>query len=339
MDNRKDRWTGLRTTSIATFLKNVKYFKGLLDGTIVEQPNDAQTFGTLQHMYVLEQDKFKETYVTLDYEKPRGEIQTSFCAFIADGLKQEPNTNIDILCSEAYKNCYKADKKSDEKIADESKKLYNNFKDYVRFLMYNDKEVINFSTYRYLKDTHQAIKDHKLASELMVENPFTTEKHYNETLVYWEYPQVLLYELPMVVKSTIDKLVIDHENKVIKLVDLKTTGDIAEFADHFKNPMYLGYKIQLACYWYAVEAFFKEQFPDKNIKDYVRKTYLVAVQSKNKWKELPVNCEVFPVSEKTIEEGFNIIEKALIDIAWHFETNQWDHSRSYYEGNGENEML
>jgi hypothetical protein len=335
--NLQDRWTGLRTTSIATFLKNVKYFKGLLDGTIVEESSDAQEFGTLQHMYVLENDKFKEKYVTLDYEKPRGEIQSSFCSFIAENLKLYPDTDLDQLCIEAYKNNYKAEKKSDKLIADESKRLYNTFKDYVRFLMYNNKEVISFSTLKFVRETYESIKNHKLASQLMIENPFTTEKHYNEQLVYWEYPEALIYELPIVVKSTIDKLIIDHENKVIKLVDLKTTNDIAEFSLHFNE--YPNYKMQLACYWNAVKAFFIEQFPDKDIKEYTGEVYLVAVQSKNRWRNLPINCEVFQISTETLQEGFTIVEKALKDIAWHFETNQWDHSRSYYEGSGVKEIL
>jgi hypothetical protein len=337
MDSLQERWTGLRTTSIATFIKNVKYFKGLLDGTIVEDSTDAQEFGTLQHMYVLERDKFKENYTTLEYDKPSNSTQLSFCSFVAENLRIYPDTDLDELCVEAYKNCYKTEKKSDKLIAEESKKLYNNYKDYIRFSIYNNKEIISFPLLKFLKDTYQTIKDHKLASKLMIEDPFSTEKHYNETLVYWEFPQVLLYELPIVVKSTIDKLTIDHGNKVIKLVDLKTTSDIAEFSEHFKE--YPNYRIQLACYWYAVEAFFKEQFPDKNINEYLRETYLVVVQSKNKWKELPVNCEVFPVSDKTLQEGFNIIEEALKDIAWHFENDKWDHARSYYEGNGANETL
>ena len=30
----------------------------------------------------------------------------------------------------------------------------------------------------------------------------------------------------------------------------------------------------------------------------------------------------------------NIIEDALVEIAWHQATGKWEHSREYYEGDG-----
>jgi hypothetical protein len=289
-------------------------------------------------MYLLEPEEFKKAYVTLDYEKPRGEVQNNFCTYVASILKDKPDTDIKILCTDAYTSCYKADKKSYEKITEESSKLYQSLQDYIRFLVYNEtKEVISFSTLKFLQETKRVVKEHKLASTLMIEDPFGSEKHYNEQFILWEFSKATIDGESLIVKSTIDKLIIDHEKKIIKLVDLKTTNDLAEFDTSFKA--HDNYKVQLACYWFAVETFFRDNFPDKNINEYSRETYLVAIQTKNLYKDYPVNCEVYSISEKTLSEGLDYIEKALPDIAWHFENNLWEHNKSYYEGNGVKEIL
>jgi hypothetical protein len=338
MKSLQERWKEIRTTSIVTFIKNVRYFKNILEGKVIEDPSKPQETGTLIHLYLLENSEFNRKYITLDYDKPRGEVQSSFCSFVADNLVKYPNTDLTELCIEAYKNCYKASKKSNDKITEESKKLYESLKDYIKFLTYkNNKDVISFRTLNTLRETQRVVEEHKLASKLIFEDIFSTEKHYNELYVLWEYSKALIDGEPIVIKSTIDKLIIDHENKIIKLVDLKTTGDITEFENKFYD--HDNYKVQLACYWFAVETYFRENFPDKNISEYSRETYLVAVQTKNPYRDYPVNCEVWPISEKTLADGLDIIEKALPDLAWHFENNLWDHSRSYYEGNGANKML
>ena len=56
----QERWTGLRTTSIVTFKKNVKYFKRILDNKVVEDTPKFFELGTQVHMYLLEPKEFKK---------------------------------------------------------------------------------------------------------------------------------------------------------------------------------------------------------------------------------------------------------------------------------------
>lgn len=329
----QERWTGLRTTSISDFITNPKYFKLKLDGIIEEPSSPAQKVGTVTHSYLLEYEDFKNTYIFLDYTKPTGANQLAFCEYIAKQIKKDNKKNKKDLSIEGYKLAYKTTGKSDNKIEEEAEKLYKQLEDYIKFLtLESGKEVISYSLYNYVKQAHQSVVNHKLASKLMYKDELTNEEHYNETFVLWEFPKSTVHGIPLVIKSTIDKLIIDHDNKIIKLVDLKTTNDIGNFDNKFHE--YNSYKIQLACYWFAVETYFRELFPDKNINEYTRETYLVAIQTSNPYRDYPVNCEVWPISEKSLAEGLNILEKTLPDLAWHFENDLWDHHRIYYEGDG-----
>lgn len=332
MEELEKKWKGLRTTQIPIFISNVKYFKNVLDNKVNEPTPKFLDNGTLIHMYLLENDKFKNTYTYLDYTKPTGENQLNFCKYFAEQFKKDSKQNKKTLCIDSYKQSYKTEKKSDKKIEEEATNLYNQFESYIKFLTISDKEVISYSMWNYLREVKECINKHKLASNLVYEKEFGTEEHYNEQLVYWKFDKALIHNEPLIVKSTIDKLIIDHEKKVIKLVDLKTTNDMGEFDNRFED--HDNYKIQLACYWFAVETFFRNTFTDKNINEYSRETYLVAIQTQNPYKDYPVNCEVFTISDYSLNEGLNIIENVLPDIAWHFENDLWEHSRSYYEGNG-----
>jgi hypothetical protein len=333
MKELKDRWTGLRTTSINTFRDNPKYFKRVLDNKVDEDTPKFFELGTQVHMYVLEPEEFKDTYVFLDYTKPRGENQNKFAEYIAKEIKTDPTIDRKTLCVEAYNKAYKTKGKSEEKVLKESYDLYVQLEDYIRFLTVGpDKEVLSFNTLRYLKEVKEIIKNHKLASKLIFKDEFSGDEHYNETFVLWEYPDAIIHGEPLVVKSTIDKLIVNHDTKTVKLVDLKTTNALSEFTKRFNE--HDGYKIQLACYWKAVETMFKEKFPDKNINDYTRETYLVAVQTFNQYRDYPVNCEVWPISDKSLQQGSQILTEVLPDLAWHFENDLWDHHRVYYEGDG-----
>ena len=42
----------------------------------------------------------------------------------------------------------------------------------------------------------------------------------------------------------------------------------------------------------------------------------------------------FYIDEHTVNSRIAIIHDALDEIAWHQSTDKWDHSRSYYEGDG-----
>jgi hypothetical protein len=195
----------------------------------------------------------------------------------------------------AYKHAYASKGKSEDKIKEEASKLFVSLTSYIEYL----------SKTKIFKD------------------------------VIWEHPNILLNGSKMVLKSIIDRLIIDHNKKVIQLVDLKTSSSLHEFGDSYKK---WGYHRQMAFYWAGLDYYFKEMFPDKDINEYTKETYIVAYQTPNNYgKDYPIRCKVFPLEDLDpdfLKRGTDEIEELLSEIKWHMEENKWEHSRSYYNNNG-----
>jgi len=126
--------------------------------------------------------------------------------------------------------------------------------------------------------------------------------------------------------SRLDRLIIDHKNKVIKLIDLKKTKSLRNFRKSFED---LEYNRQLAFYWMAVHFMFTHSFPEYNIDEYKKETYIVAIQVNQL-----IECKVFEISEEDLHNGTMEIEKLMIEISWHLVNDKWDYSKQYYIGNG-----
>ena len=118
---------------------------------------------------------------------------------------------------------------------------------------------------------------------------------------------------------------IDHENKKIILIDLKTTSDIYNFQHSVEE---FDYYRQLAYYWTAIAWYFKnELFID--IDEYEGETYIIAIQSYD-----GNEVRVFKIDEAELSNKLKVIDNAIKRIAWHKNNNLWEHTKEYYEGNG-----
>jgi hypothetical protein len=144
-------------------------------------------------------------------------------------------------------------------------------------------------------------------------------KSFNEFAVYWEYP--IEYEGERVkCKSLIDRLVVDHKNKKVTIVDLKTTSVLGDMSSIIEDRNY--YR-QLAYYRLAV------QHSQKIPNDYEIEAYIVSVNTQD-----PFECRVYKLTDDEYQKQVLEINKLMEQISWHWFTNQWDYSRTYYEGDG-----
>ena len=125
-------------------------------------------------------------------------------------------------------------------------------------------------------------------------------------------------------KFMIDRILIDHKHKKISLVDLKTTSHLSEFKDKFIEYKY--YR-QMAFYWMAIFWYFKHNLPEKNISDYVKETFIVAIGTKD-----PIEIKVFEIQESTLNAGLLEIDPLMRQLEWHFKEDKWDYTKAYYEG-------
>lgn len=333
----KPSYIGISASSLNWFDVSPLYFKKKLDREIEEPESKAAELGNQLHMFLLEPQKFNEKYLYLNFEKPRSENQKEFCKACANMRSMDNNLKMIDIAVPCYKTIYNATKKSEEKIKDEAKSLYIRLEPYITYLVEKDKYrgIISGSTLSYLREARQRVKNHDLAASLLyddsdlIDNPNVFSA--NELRVYWEHPYLTLEDKPLVLKSIIDRLYIDHKSKVIKLIDVKTSGKLYMFDEKFRD---YNYKRQMGFYWYAVEYMFKQLFLEKDITEYAKETYIVGVQTPEPYMLLPTECKVAYVDDKTVTDGKSEVNKQLSDIIWHFESDEWQHSMNFYLNNG-----
>lgn len=315
--------TRISNSNIGWFLKKgPRYLKEMLDGKEGLKASFLDK-GTMIHEYILQPEEFWKDYIILDFAVPKVKQQKDLLEFYSTAILVDPFASEDDILLKSYEAAYNNNKSKEKKIQ-EAKELVELYQNYIEYFKNKDsKKVISFADLNMLKTIKKNMEDHKKANELLFKYPETFEVH-NEFHINWEYPNAsTLGDLPC--KSLLDRVMIDHTNKKIILVDIKTTADIYNFKHSVEE---FDYCRQLAYYWLAIHWYFKNELK-LNIEEYEYETYIVAVQSHDGYE-----VRVFKFNSKAIEERLVTIDYAIKRIAWHKNNNLWDHMKEYYDEDG-----
>lgn len=315
--------TRISNSNIGWFLKKgSRYLKEMLDGKEGLKASFLDK-GTMIHEYILQPEEFWKDYIILDFAVPKVKQQKDLLEFYANAKMVDPLASEDDILLMSYNSAYSNNKSIDKRIQ-EAKELVELYQNYIEYFRNKDsKKVISFADLNMLKAIKKNMEDHKKANELLFNYPETFEVH-NEFHINWEYPNASsLGDLPC--KSLLDRVMIDHTNKKIILVDIKTTADVYNFKHSVEE---FDYCRQLAYYWLAIHWYFKNELK-LNIEEYEYETYIVAVQSHDGYE-----VRVFKFNSKAIEERLVTIDYAIKRIAWHKNNNLWDHMKEYYDEDG-----
>ena len=315
--------TRISNSNIGWFLKKgPRYLKEMLDGKEGLKASFLDK-GTMIHEYILQPEEFWKDYIILDFAVPKVKQQKDLLEFYANAKMVDPLASEDDILLMSYNSAYSNNKSIDKRIQ-EARELVETYQNYIEYFRNKDsKKVISFADLNMLKTIKKNMEDHKKANELLFKYPETFEVH-NEFHINWEYPNAsTLGDLPC--KSLLDRVMIDHTNKKIILVDIKTTADVYNFKHSIEE---FDYCRQLAYYWLAIHWYFKNELK-LNIEEYEYETYIVAVQSHDGYE-----VRVFKFNPKTIEERLVTIDYAIKRIAWHKDNNLWDHMKEYYDEDG-----
>ena len=312
--------TRLSNSNIGWFLqKGPAYLHKMLTNPPPEEKNYVLERGTLIHMYLLQPEEFRNTYVVWDKSRPTSAQQEKFCQALASTLEIEPNRAI----LSAYKEAYSTAGKSEDKMLLEGLKIASTLKDYIDFLKANDgRTMISPYEYQMLEKIKQNVQSHKLAWHI-IDAPLKAaelcdyEAHH-EFHINWECRGVQC-------KSLLDGLTLDFKNKKAIIYDLKTTQKLWHFEDSIEQYDYLR---QLAYYKQAVMWYLKNEC-DEDPNKWSFSFYIIGIDTTG-------TCEirVFSIDDKTVQTRNDTIRDALRDIFWHKNTGNWKHSRRYYEGDG-----
>lgn len=311
----------ISNSAIGWFIKKgPRYLRDMLDGKEKGLSASFLDKGTMIHMYLLQPEEFWDNYVILDYEVPKVKQQKDFCEAYANSIEFIED---DKLVS-AYKASY-SNNKSVDKILEEAKSLVEKYKDYIEALRneQENKKVISFADLNMLKNIKQNIENHKKAKELLDNDIIAI--WFNEFHINWEATK---QNIPC--KSLLDRVIFDHENRKITLIDLKTTADVYNFKHSVEE---YDYYRQIAFYILAL-TWYMEVDKGLDITDYDFEAYIIAIQSNGNNEVRVFNM----FNEKELLDRKNLISDTLSEISYHFQTGNWDHTRSYYEGNGTEEL-
>ena len=332
--------TRISNSNIGWFLqKGPAYLHKMLTDPPPEEKNPVLERGTLIHMYILQPEEFLKTYVVWDKSRPTSAQQEKFCQALANTVEIEPDKAV----LSAYKEAYSTAGKSDDKMLSEGLKIASTLKDYIDFLKENSGRImISPWDYQMLKKIRNGIETHKLAYSI-IEASRTLRDHKNDVVfenhhefhINWEYTvpykvdigqneiEKGLYKVQC--KSLLDGLILDFRRKIATIYDLKTTQKLWHFEDSIEQ---YDYCRQLMYYCMAVQWYLKHERnedPDEWDFDF----YIIGIDTTGSYE-----IRVFEVLPIMCTSRKDIIQNALLEIAWHQENNKWDHSRAYYEGDG-----
>ena len=167
-----------------------------------------------------------------------------------------------------------------------------------------------------LKRIKDNLDEHKKAKELLDDSLYDDAN--NEFHINWEFKGVQC-------KSLLDRVIFDHINKKIILIDLKTTSDVWNFKHSVEE---FDYYRQITYYLLAITWYMKDCGID--ISDYDFEAYIIAIQTNGNNEVRVFNM----FDEQEILDRKDTITYALSEISYHIDSGNWDHSRNYYEGDG-----
>lgn len=306
------------SSSFKWFETSPLLFRKMLDKEIEQEEKRYFEIGKKIHMKILEPNEFDKNYIYLEYDKPKSENQQKFC----EDYITYPGRGSEVKAIYAYRKNYQADKLSDDKVKEKAYELKKSLSKYITYLKKRTeyKDILTKTDYDIVNTADSIVRSHIAASKLLflsAEDQMNGVENYNEQVVFFDFMGVEC-------KSMLDRIVVDHKNKIIKLVDIKTTSDISNFSEHFVE---FNYNRQMAFYWLALHNWFKDKNID--ITDYTKETYIVCIQ-----KGDLMECRVFQVSEEYLSSGLDSIETLIPIIKWHQDNNSWEHTKDYYLNNG-----
>lgn len=327
--------TRISNSSIGWFLKKGPlYFRNMLDGKEEGLKLPQLEKGTMIHEYILQPDEFWNDYVILEYDVPKVKQQKEFCDWYATFKATDPLEDEDKILLNAYNKAYSNKLSDDSKLAI-AKDFIQRYDEYIKSKSLNNtKKAISFADLNMLKTIKSNIEKHKKANKLLIDTP-GVESH-NEFHINWTFP-IKTDSLKMdenktwyaPCKSLLDRCIFDHVNKKIILIDLKTTSDVYNFKHSVEE---FDYYRQIAYYLLAITWYMKDQ--DIDISDYDCEAYIIAIQTNGNYEVRVFNM----FNETELDSRKDTIISALSELSYHYQTNNWEHTRSYYEGNGTEEL-
>lgn len=292
-----------------------------------KKDTDALRFGSLVDCLLTEPETLEERFIIADLPKVSDKVR-AICDKIFErtsGARSltvaSRDTILEVIESEEYYSTWRADTRIDD-IIKKGESYYN------LLTLSQEKTLMSTDDYRRAQSCVEVLKNHPFTKEILAINPFISNV---EKIYQLKFRSEDLAETP--VRCMMDFCIVNHTEKTIRPVDLKTTGkDEEHFEDSFLQWMYM---IQATLYAQILQDVASK---DDYFKDFTILPYWFIVI--NKINQTPMVWE-FPFIDwqgdfrdnntGAVYEGWRSL---LHKMHWHMQTNLFDYFHETYMANG-----
>ena len=238
-----------------------------------DDENQAFVLGSLVHCLILEPDTIDAKYVTFRGSKPNSKQKKEFARLIAE------TDNPDILA--CYDQCYRPTG-TDAARKTKANELCQELMDYIRVLKLSENKIL---LDYFMMDTARKMESSVRKNKFVID--FLNHSHVNTELeIYFNIDGIDM-------KSKVDWLIRDDNNKKLIYIDIKTTKN--SHLNYFKEAVqHWSYDLQMAFYEQAI----RSKLTEWNAEGYDIEFYWIAISTAP-----PHSTNVFRVTEETLESG------------------------------------
>jgi hypothetical protein len=279
--------------------------------------------GKIIHVLLLEEDKFNDLFIVSPTSLPTGNLRTvvdrvfnHYKELSRNGdprkkLEEFDKAILDVLVDMNYHQSLKTDQQRLDKIL--TPEAFN----YWAFLqMRQEKIIIDADTLKFCKNAVEIIKTNQQVCNLLGMN--TTEFD-NKQVINEEQIQLDLGNKVYGLKGIIDNIVIDYDNKVIYINDIKTTSkDLKDFPESIE---YYSYWMQAVIYMMLVT---KEHI-DLIQSGFTARFHFVVI-------DRAFQSYAFPVTEKTMNSWLDRFNAILEKAEWHYHNKNYELPYEFAQG-------
>jgi hypothetical protein len=272
--------------------------------------------GSLIHCMLLTpgEDNFNKQFVITPADLPSDNslkvLQRVFEHYKELNRMGDPRTELQhfegaILDTLADMNLHQALKTDDQRV---SKIVIDKNIEYWNYLIKAEgRSIIDDSQYAFAKNIVEIIQSKSLVMRTLgfLQDTMIPLECYNEF-----YLVAQTEEFPFDLRGYVDNMVIDHEEKKIRINDLKKTSkSISTFPETIQ---FYRYDLQAAMYRKLVTSVFQEKYPDYKIEfRFVVVDYMLQIA-------------VFKIKDETLDKWYEDLTQQLQKAAYHFDNKNFD---------------
>jgi hypothetical protein len=303
---------------------------------------DGMAFGTLVDYMCFEPSKVQEEFYVSEADREPSKTAKQLADWILENKDfnavSVDNDSVVLGQSYSYANLKDVLEEAKEAIGKSTSfKKYGGV-DYLKEQIESEnKHVVDSQLYNKARDATMTLKTHPFTRDYFTSN--SKEVQFQVPIV-WD-PSEWDDDIKWMAKSLLDIVLIDHEERTVTPVDLKTTSrSVYKFPNAFLRWRYY---LQASYYWHGLYQRVKSH---DEISDYVVKPFeFVVISQKDVQHPL-----VYTTTENTLLKGrdgghlerWNTDVRGwtqlIKDLKWHEKEGKWNYSREIYENNGQIEL-